>query len=500
MKVLLVNAVSYYVKQKATIPLGLLSLATHLTQAGHTVELFDRAVDGGGMSKRLRGFKPDIVGVSSLGIMSFDDAIKVSITAKKAGLPVVWGGHIPTLIPDIVLKTGTADYVILGDGEYPFAALLNALSENTPVDVIEGLAYIQGEETVVNHPRTDTDLAQLPVIDFSFVDPEKYFIRNMDRERMLHVYSSKGCIGKCTYCYCPAHSGGRWRARPTENFIRELRYLKEVHRIDGFYFVDDLFAPNRERVAQVCDALLDSGLDLIWSCDMRTDGCTEEILQRMYEAGCRWIFFGIESGSDKRQMTIRKKLDTAEIETVLSLCARIGIWTTTSFVIGFPDETVEELKQTLELVRRVKSDVKLAALYGPMPESEMYKELLENQRLTPPKSYKEWKTLAVIDELGNNYSQIPAKHLKVISSYFFYAVFRTKKTDSAQKVASHVWFRRLFGNAFDIVRRGNLKALYILVLSAKEFSLILYYALCFPKIRNKYGLGSSNSNKSTPTV
>jgi hypothetical protein len=65
-------------KQKATIPLGLLSLATHLTQAGHTVELFDRAVDGGGMSKRLRGFKPDIVGVSSLGIMSFDDAIKVS--------------------------------------------------------------------------------------------------------------------------------------------------------------------------------------------------------------------------------------------------------------------------------------------------------------------------------------------------------------------------------------------------------------------------------------
>ncbi len=121
----------------------------------------------------------------------------------------MWGGHIPTLIPDIVLKTGTVDYVILGEGNIRFAALLNALSENTPVDVIEGLADIQGEETVVNHPRTDTDLAQLPVIDFSFVDPEKYFIRNMDRERMLHVYSSKGCIGKCTYCYCPAHSGGR---------------------------------------------------------------------------------------------------------------------------------------------------------------------------------------------------------------------------------------------------------------------------------------------------
>jgi radical SAM superfamily enzyme YgiQ (UPF0313 family) len=264
--------------------------------------------------------------------------------------------------------------------------------------------------------------------------------------------------------------------------------------------VDDLFAPNRERVAQVCDALLDSGLDLIWSCDMRTDGCTEEILQRMYEAGCRWIFFGIESGSDKRQKTIRKKLDTAEIETVLALCARIGIWTTTSFVIGFPDETVEELKQTLELVRRVKSDVKLAALYGPMPESEMYKELLENQRLTPPKSYKEWENPRRYRRTRQQLLTNPGQASQGDFLLLFLCGLQDKKGRRAQKVASHVWFRRLLGNAFDIVRRGNLKSLYILVLSAKEFSLILYYALCFPKIRNKYGLGSSNSNKSTPTM
>lgn len=491
MKVLLVNAVSYYVKQKATIPLGLLSLATHLSQDGHTVEIFDRAVDAGSIGKRLRRFQPDILGVSSLGIKSFNDALKVSAAAKKAGLPVVWGGHIPTLIPDLVLKTGMVDYVILGDGEIPFAALLNALSTNKAVNTIDGLAYIKDSEMVINRSHDNVDLAQLPVLDFSFVDPKKYFIRNMDRERMLHVYSSKGCIGKCTYCYCPAHSGGRWRPRPTEYFIRELRYLKEHYNIDGFYFVDDLFAPNRDRVIQVCDALTQSGLDLVWSCDMRTDCCNEEILQRMYDAGCRWIFFGIESGSGKRQESIRKKLDTDDIESVLAVCARIGIWTTTSFVIGFPDETQEELQQTLALVRRVQSDVKLAALYGPMPASEMYEELLKSGTMIAPASYKDWEKLAIIDELGNNYSQIPAKELKVISSYFFYSILRTKKADNTKKINSRVWIRRMVGNALDIVRRGNLKSMYILMLSFCEFTEILYYALFFPKIRKKYGLHPS---------
>jgi anaerobic magnesium-protoporphyrin IX monomethyl ester cyclase len=495
MRVLLVNSVSYYVKQKAAIPLGLLSLATYLTNNGYTVQIYDRTVDGGSLKKRMNSFLPDIVGVSSLGIKSFDDAMKVSKAVKKRGVPVVWGGHIPSLIPELVLKSGLVDYVVIGDGEITFLALLQALVEKSPLRAVEGLAFFENGEAVINKEREDADLSQLPVINFSYIKPEKYFLSNMGCKKMTHIYSSRGCTGHCTYCYSPGYSKCRWRARPAEYCISELRTLVEHCGIDGFYFVDDLFSPNKERVNEMCDKLIQSGLGLLWSCDMRTDICTEEILRKMYNAGCRWIFFGIESGSGERQKAIKKRLETEKIKETIEFCNQIGIWTTTSFVIGFPDETEEELKQTLELVRQVKSNVKLAAMYGPMPKSEMYGELIAKSRLAPPQSYNEWKSLAIIDTIGNSFSKVPALELKVIANYFFFSIFMPRKTNENKKNASGVWVRRLFELGADILKRANMKSVFILFLSAAEFLQIIYYALMYPKIRHKYGLYFLEENR-----
>lgn len=488
MKVLLVNSISYYVKQKAAIPLGLLSLATYLTQNGHTVRIYDRTVEGGSISKQISTFVPDIVGVSSLGIKSFDDAMKVSRAAQKKDIPVVWGGQIPTLIPELVLKSGLVDYVVMSDGEITFLALLEAIENNKSSSTVDGIAYFENGAVMMNREREDAQLSQLPVIDFRFVNPEKYYVKNMGYEKMLHIYSSKGCTGRCTYCYCPGYSKCKWRARPVEYCIKELEYLVEHHDIDGFYFVDDLFAPNKERVFEVCDKLIESNLGLVWSCDMRIDICTEDILQKMYDAGCRWIFTGIESGSPERQKSIKKRLGTEKIEKTIGLCKKIGIWTTASFVIGFPDETQEELKQTLDIIDRVHSDVKIVALYGPMPKSEMYNDLVKSHRLSEPASYTEWEELAIIDKIGNNYSKIPARELKVIANFFLLSIIAGGKTDKETKQASTVWSKRLIGLVFDIMKRGNIRAVYILFLSAKEFFEMIFYATMFPKIRKKYGL------------
>ena len=225
---------------------------------------------------------------------------------------------------------------------------------------------------------------------------------------------------------------------------------------------------------------------------MRTDICTEEILRKMYDAGCRWIFFGIESGSPERQKSIKKKLDADKTKETIDLCKKIGIWTTTSFVIGFPDETQEEIKQTLALVERVHADVKIAALYGPMPKSEMYNDLIKEHRLTEPVSYTQWNELAIIDKLGNNYSKIPARELKVIANFFLFSLIVGRKKDKETKSASKVWSKRLVGLVFDIMKRGNSKAAYILFLSAKEFFEMVFYATMFPRIRKKYALTFSD--------
>lgn len=487
MRVLLVNAVSYYVKQKAAIPLGLLSLATVLKENGHTVEVFDRAVCSGSARGRIGRFKPDIVGVSSLGIKSFPDAMKVSKAAKSRGIPVVWGGHIPSLIPGLVLGSGLADYVAVGDGEPVLTALLGALAAKTPPRGIPGLAWLDNGAIVVNPSQSPRSLSEYPVIDFGFVRVEDYFVRNAPCRRMLHVYSSRGCTGSCAYCYSPAHCSGRWRPRPVENVISELKTLKDNFGIDGFYFVDDLFAPGAARVREVCNALSASGLNLLWSCDMRTDLCDEALLRGMYAAGCRWIFFGVESGSPERQQSVGKHLAIPAMEEVLRWCRDIGIWTTASFVIGFPGEEEAELKQTLAFVGRLPADVKLAAMYGPMPGSEMTEELIASGRLERPAHWRQWLNLAVIDTLGAGFSPVPSRELKVIANYFFLSIFLTKKAAGGKR-ASRVWVKRVASLGADILRRGGWRNLLLLLLSAWEFAQIVWYALMFPGIRKKYAL------------
>jgi len=486
MRILLINTVPDYVKEKATLPLGLLSIATYLTKFGHTVKIYDRAVDRGSVKKHIKIFSPDMVGISSIGGRSFADAMKVSKIVKNNGIPVAWGGHMPSLIPEVLIKTGFVDYVVMGEGEITMLALIKAITEKTPLREVDGLAFCENGTPVINKEREFADLADLPIIDFTFVDPKKYYFKNMECKRMLHTYISKGCPGQCTYCYSPGYSKCVWRSRPLDYIISELKDLVDHFDMDGVYFVDDLLSPNKEYLYQLCDKLIESHLGLVWSCNMRADTCTKESLQKMYDAGCRWIFFGLETGSAARQKSIKKNLNLKKAQETIDYCYAIGISTTVSFVTGFPDETEEELKETIEYIQGLNAPVKIAGLYGPLPYSEMCNELMQSNRLAKAQTYKEWAKLATMDTIETNFSNVPAKELKVISNYFYYSIFKNKYDYKDAK--KHIWVKRLFGQVVDIIKRANLKSIYLVFLSAVDFFRIVFYATMFPKIRKKYGL------------
>lgn len=486
MKVLLINACSKYVKQKAPLPLGLLSIATHLKQSGHDPKIYDRAVEGGSLKKYLRSFCPDILGISVPGGMSFEDALALSETAKAAGIPVVWGGQMASLEPELVLKSGVVDYVIMGDGELVFAELLSAIKDNGPLDTIDGLAFQKDGETVINREREPVDLAQLPIIDFSFVDPTRYFFQNRGCKRMLHVYSSKGCTGLCTYCYNSGYAKGYWRARPAEHYIRELTYLVEQYQIDGVYFVDDLLSPNRDYLQTFCKNLMDSGLKIHWSCDMRTDLCEKEDLQLMYDAGCRWIMFGIESGTANGQKIINKNLDLDKTKQIMDDCDEIGIFTTITFVTGFPYQTQEDLQETVRYILSLNAKVKIGGIFGPFPKSKMFYELVDAKRVKIPQTLQEWGSNANMHTIGNNFSEVPSIELLVIINFFLLSVLTNKYDLEGEK--KHYWVRRLQFQITDMLKRGNLRSMMLIMTSAKEFMEVLYYALLFPGIRKKYGL------------
>lgn len=490
MKVLLVNTCSKYVKQKAPLPLGLLSIATCLKENGHSVVIFDRAVEGGSLAKYMRLAQPDVVGLSIPGSMSLDDALKLSKKIKKKGVPVVWGGATASLIPELVLESGLVDYVIMGDGELVFLELLNALATSSPpLSEISGIAYIDNGVAVINEVDTLADLADLPIIDFSFVDPRKYYFKNRNCKKMLHVYASKGCSGVCTYCYNSGYAYGKWRARPAEHYISELKYLIDNYQIDGVYFVDDLLSTNREYLREFCDNLIRNNLGIFWSCNMRADLCEKEDLKRMYDAGCRWIMFGIESGTAEGQKIIKKNLDLNKTKEVMNYLDEIGIFTTVTFITGFHYQTQKDLEATIKYMLELNANVKIAGIYGPFPGSEMYNGLVQNKIIKPFDSFEDWSRNANMQTIGNNLSEVPPLELKVIVNFFLFSIFTNKyELDGEQK---HFWIKRLFFQVSDMLKRGNLRSMMLLAVSAKEFLEIVFYATMFPQIRKKYGLKTS---------
>jgi len=488
MKVLLINSKALHAKHKAAMPLGLLSIAKYLTDNGHTVKLYDRAVETYGLKKYLDSFCPDFVGISVLSVKRFRDAINLSKTIKARNIPVVWGGQIPSAIPELVLKSGVVDYVVVGEGETTFLELLNAVSEKTPLRDINGLAFLEDGEPVVNKGRAFADLAELPVLDFSFVDPEKYFISYINCKKMLHLYASKGCPCKCYYCYNHCFHKHLWRARPTEYFLSEIKYLVENHGMDGVCFVDDLFGPNQEYVKDVCEKIIQSNINFVWGCNMRSDTCNKEELQLMYKAGCRWILFGIESGSKERQKIIGKNLDLDKTKEVVNYCRKIGIFVSSTFILGYPDETEEELKETIKYMLEINTNTKYPNFIGVLPKSELYEKMVKIGRLEIPRSYMQWEKLKMWDQLGKNYSRIPDKELKVVSACFSWWDLFIKYPNPDDGKESRVIFKRAVLQTLDIFKRGTFYSMRLLIIAAKELIQIFFYAKLFPEIRKKYGL------------
>jgi len=258
--------------------------------------------------------------------------------------------------------------------------------------------------------------------------------------------------------------------------------------MDGVCFVDDLFGPNQEYTKAICEKIIDSNINFVWGCNMRSDTCSEEELKLMYEAGCRWILFGIESGSRERQKVIDKNLNLDKTKEVVDFCREIGIFVTTTFIIGYPDETEEELKETIKYMQELNANTKFPNFIGVLPKSKLYEEMIKSGRLEVPQSFLQWEKLKMWDELGENYSRIPDKELSVVSACFSWWDLFTKYPNPDNGKESRVIFKRAILQTLDIFKRGTFYSTHLLIIAAKELIQIFYYAKMFPGIRKKYAL------------
>ena len=316
--------------------------------------------------------RPQVVGISTKSA-NFPCVRMVAGIAKESDprTVVIVGGPHPSTVGTEVLRCPDIDIGVRGEGERTLVELLQAIGRQASLDGIPGVVFRKNGAFIENPPRPvikDLDSLSFPhaharevLTDFAAYPLDAF----------SSIFSTRGCPFNCFFCGSRYVWGRHVRHRSVENVLREINALRSLG-IREIHFEDDTFGVSRERIRSLCSALAKDCPGLRWSCEMHVNLVDDAIIQQMRTSGCFMIRLGIESGSDQILKAMRKGFT---IEKALAAARSIknhGITLFSFFMIGFPQETEETIRDTMRAIEQTDSDSVIYSIFTPYPGTEAF--------------------------------------------------------------------------------------------------------------------------------
>ena len=347
-------------------PIGIMSLSAVLKRAGHDCVMFDQAnpeTPNEAIIERIRRDKPDLVGLSFLSTTSYPYAkiLARKIRAVDSRVRLAFGGVFATLNAEQVkLQCPEVDFVCRGDGEQLILDLLDRLDD--PADV-PGVTWAKDGRPIHNPNRElDRRLDQWPFPDreslaLDFVESMPLDVPAvLSMERFTTMQTSRGCPWPCVFCDIPIFNEGKWRSRSAQHVVDEFKHLQSLG-YGSVYFVDDHFLLQPKRIEAICKGITDNGISIQWGCEGRVDSTAQHLFPAMAQAHCRTVMFGVESGSQKVLDRLKKDQTLEQVEGAVNKAKQAGIEIVHGFfVVGSPDETVEDMRATFDFAAKLRLD------------------------------------------------------------------------------------------------------------------------------------------------
>lgn len=334
-------------------PLGLMSIGTVCKQAGHQVSLLDMNIDTD-LKKAVDG--ADIVGITAMTPYIYE-AMAIAAEIKTLNIPVIIGGVHATLFPQSVYLTGLFSSVIAGEGED---------------SALELLADLQSGEIKPIYRNNPSHYVDIPAIDYSLIGINAYRPRYPHAKQLpwTSAQTSRGCPYSCSFC--TNIFGHKYRAMKPLQVALMLKGLCSDYGIKDITFYDDEFTMDRNRVIVLCEMITALKLDLTWTCEARVDMVDAELLATMKQAGCRLIYYGIESGNQHILDKLDKHIDLSRVRQVIKATICSGIEAAGYFMLGCPGETKGTMKQTVDFAQEIGLDHAQFSICSPMPGSKLF--------------------------------------------------------------------------------------------------------------------------------
>lgn len=356
-------------------PLGIAYLASALKQAGLDVEIHDMTWDKDlePIKNHLVRYQPDVIGLQILSHnMAYVNDLIPRIRRILPVVKIVAGGPHPTVVSDNIPGV---DCIIKGEAEI---TLVELIKSNNLTGIHQG--KIPNLDTV---PIPARDMLPMKkYLSIPFIEPLPYPTTN--------IMTSRGCYFKCRFCYPLSEKIFRQvRFRSPKLVVDEIENLVDTYKIRGLDIEDDLFVFADERIQKISEDMQNRSINLKWRANSRVDTLNETKIKAMAECGCIELIFGVESGSQSMLNAMHKGITTDQIRKAIKLCQDYGIITMCNYVIGYPGETRETLKETSDLINEIKSDIVDINIANPMPGTWLYDYCTENSliNITDYKQY-----------------------------------------------------------------------------------------------------------------
>lgn len=374
-----------------TFPLGLMYLASavRMDSDSHDIEIYDMRIKGEdlvALKENINRFKPELVGLSAISVES-QNLYNSARAVRETGFdgPVITGGPHPSSFPEETLECEAIDYVALREGEETFREFVDAFDNGKELKNINGIAYRENNTFHYSPPRPlIQDLDKLPFPSYDIVDIEeysKYMSMSLYRTgKYMSLFTSRACPYSCIYCH--SIFGNKFRARSPEKILEEVRHLREKYDIERLEIVDDIFNCNLLRAKKILDLLYQEGLlmEITFPNGLRCDRLDRDFLERLSRFKSPQISAAVETASPRLQRLIGKNLNFEKVNETIDICNDLRIYTRGFFMLGFPTETEEELRATLDFAIKSKLHTALFFLVIPYKGTKLYDLCIQKLR------------------------------------------------------------------------------------------------------------------------
>lgn len=325
----------------------------------------------------IRKQKPKTVGIPYLTPLKYVVERIAELTKDvDPEIKVIVGSSHPTFCSEKVIRDQNIDYVVRGEGEIPLLKLVLELMKNNPkLENVPGITFREKDGYVRNtqSPNLIDDLDELPFL-------ARDLVMNCDYKKYPShlMITARGCPYTCKFCSDRTLWQHKVRRRSIQNVLQEFEALKRSFpKLEFVDIVDGTFTYDRKYLLSFCNEMIERKYDIPWRCTARYDNLDEDILDLMRRANCTGLYLGLESGSDRILNFVDKKIGTEEIIKVSRMVYKSGITSATAILLGLPDENKTDAMQTLDLMKRIKTDIFDVNSYIPLPGTMLWDAMSE---------------------------------------------------------------------------------------------------------------------------